>query len=232
MCFSSQIIGWKSKVGWISRLARAQRFSIPVLATFQLLWKAGEETITIIHPAGDKVMNTFLQILTANKTSNSWNVFEMMVCWFSYCFYMTTKTKVCLQNQHKIFDLIFSCLTPRVKVRIHLENFIFVSKCNDFSLFNRRKFWHIQLLISSMHWQCHEWVLKLHGGARNTGRGDKELLLNTLLRNTEITETGTHTQGRSDINNNPQETWGRTDYMKGDITGNTWDEIKTQTETN
>ncbi len=38
--------------------------------------------------------------------------------------------------------------------------------------------------------------------------------------------------GRSDINNNPQETWGRTDYMKGDITGNTWDEIKTQTETN
>ncbi len=28
----------------------------------------------------------------------------------------------------------------------------------------------------------------------NTGRGDTELLLNTLLRNTEITETGTHTQ--------------------------------------
>ncbi len=35
-----------------------------------LLWKAGEETITIIHPAGDKGMNKFLQILTANKTSN------------------------------------------------------------------------------------------------------------------------------------------------------------------
>ncbi len=37
-----------------------------------LLWK---ETITIIHPAGDKGMNKFLQVLTANKTSNSCNVF-------------------------------------------------------------------------------------------------------------------------------------------------------------
>ncbi len=36
-----------------------------------LLWKAGEETITIIQPAGDKGMNKFLQILTGNKTSNS-----------------------------------------------------------------------------------------------------------------------------------------------------------------
>ncbi len=35
-----------------------------------------------------------------------------------------------------------------------------------------------------------------------------------------------------DINNNPQQTWGRTDYIKGDITGNTWDTIKTQTKTN
>ncbi len=40
-----------------------------------LLWKAGEETIAIIHPAGDKGMNKFLQILTANKTYNSCNVF-------------------------------------------------------------------------------------------------------------------------------------------------------------
>ncbi len=29
-----------------------------------LLWK---ETITIIHPAGDKGMNKFLQVLTGNK---------------------------------------------------------------------------------------------------------------------------------------------------------------------
>ncbi len=42
-----------------------------------LLWK---ETITIIHPAGDKGMNKFLQILTGYKTSNSCNVFEMIVC--------------------------------------------------------------------------------------------------------------------------------------------------------
>ncbi len=39
-----------------------------------LLWKAGEETITTIHPAGDKGMNKFLQVLTGNKTSNSCNV--------------------------------------------------------------------------------------------------------------------------------------------------------------
>ncbi len=42
-----------------------------------LLWK---ETITIVHPAGDKGMNTFLQVLTGNKTSNSCNVFEMIIC--------------------------------------------------------------------------------------------------------------------------------------------------------
>ncbi len=36
-----------------------------------LLWKAGEETIKIFHPAGDKGMNKFLQILTGNKTSTS-----------------------------------------------------------------------------------------------------------------------------------------------------------------
>ncbi len=51
-------------------------------------------------------------------------------------------------------------------------------------------------------------------------------------RNTEMTETGTHTHRRSDINNNPQQTWGRTDYLKGNMTGNTWDEIKTQMGTN
>ncbi len=45
-----------------------------------LLWKAGEETITIIHPAGDKGMNKFLQVLTGNKGSNSCKVFEMIVC--------------------------------------------------------------------------------------------------------------------------------------------------------
>ncbi len=44
-----------------------------------LLWKAGEKTITLIHPAGDKGMNKFLQILTANKTFNSCNVFEIIV---------------------------------------------------------------------------------------------------------------------------------------------------------
>ncbi len=44
-----------------------------------LLGKAGEETITIIHPAGDKGMSKFLKVLTGNKTSNYCNVFEMKV---------------------------------------------------------------------------------------------------------------------------------------------------------
>ncbi len=83
-----------------------------------LLGKAGEETITIIHPAGDKGMNKFLQILTGNKTSIYCNDYEMIICWFNYCFDMTTETKVCLQNHLNIFDLIFCCLTPRVTVCI------------------------------------------------------------------------------------------------------------------
>ncbi len=37
-----------------------------------LLWKAGEETITIIHPAGDKGMNKFLQVLVANIFCKEW----------------------------------------------------------------------------------------------------------------------------------------------------------------
>ncbi len=44
-----------------------------------LLWKAGEENITIIHTAGDKGMNKFLQILIGNKTYNYCNVFEMIL---------------------------------------------------------------------------------------------------------------------------------------------------------
>ncbi len=75
---------------------------------------------------------------------------------------------------------------------------------------------------------CHESVQRLHGRARKHGtrrhRTSLKHLMNTEQRSLE---TGTHTQGHLDINNNPQETWGRTDYMKGDITGNTWDEIKT-----
>ncbi len=43
-----------------------------------LLWKAGEETITTIHPAGDKGMNKFL--LTRKKITNSCNVFEIIIC--------------------------------------------------------------------------------------------------------------------------------------------------------
>ncbi len=92
------------------------------------LKKAGEETITIIHPVCDKGMEKFLQV----KTSAFCNVFEMIVCWFSCCFDMTTETKVWLQNHTMILDLIFNCLTPRVNC-IHPENVIFVSKCNDFS---------------------------------------------------------------------------------------------------
>jgi len=112
------------------------------------------QSITTIHSAADESMHKFLQVLIGNKSSNSCNIFQMIVCRFSYCFDMTTETKVWLQNYTKIPDLIFSCLTPSVKVCIHLENFIFVSKCNDFMFclcLTERKFWHIQLLTSSMY---------------------------------------------------------------------------------
>ncbi len=61
----------------------SQNPGISVLDELQLsnglLGKAGEETITIVHAAGDKGMNEFLQVLTGNKTSNSCNIFEMIV---------------------------------------------------------------------------------------------------------------------------------------------------------
>ncbi len=113
-----------------------------------LLWKAGEETITIIHPAGDKDMNKFLQILTGNKTSNSCSVFEMIVCWFIYCFDMTTENKFCLQNHPKILDLIF-----RYAFTLRTSSLFPNAMTSVFSLFNWRNFWHIQLIILSMHWQ-------------------------------------------------------------------------------
>ncbi len=120
-----------------------------------LLWKAGEETITIIHHAGDKGMNKFLQVLTGNKTSNSCNVFEMIVCWLSYCFDMTTKTKVCHQNHPRFLTwfLVVWPLESRYAFTLRTSSLFPNAMTSGFSLFNGRKFWHTQLLISSMHWQ-------------------------------------------------------------------------------
>ncbi len=44
------------------------------------LRKASEKSIKNVYSAGDKGMNESLQVLTGNKTSNSCNVFEMIVC--------------------------------------------------------------------------------------------------------------------------------------------------------
>ncbi len=120
-----------------------------------LLGKAGEETITIIHPAGDKGMNKFLKVLTGNKTSNSCNVFWDDSSWVSYCFDMTTKTKVCLQNHPKILSWFLAVwpLESRYAFTLRTSSLFPNAMTSVFSLFNWRKFWHIQLLISSMHWQ-------------------------------------------------------------------------------
>ncbi len=48
-----------------------------------LLWKAGEETITIIHPTGDKGTKKFLQVLPGSKHLILVMFFELKVCWFS-----------------------------------------------------------------------------------------------------------------------------------------------------
>ncbi len=91
-----------------------------------LLGKAGEETITTVHPAGSLSLRRHahgplakLLMHMAHLSGNTSGVSKSSSYWLNYL------TTVCLQ---KIFDLIFSCLTPRVKVCIHL-----VSKCNDFS---------------------------------------------------------------------------------------------------
>ncbi len=79
---------------------------------------------------------------------------------------------------------------------------------------------------------CHESVQEVARRSQKHGTRRQRTAFETLyLKHGANKDRYTHS-GRSDINNNPQETWGRTDYMKGDITGNTWDEIKIQTETN
>ncbi len=118
-----------------------------------LLWK---ETITIIHPAGDKGMNKFLQIMTGNKTLNFCNVFEMIVCWFSYCFDMTTKKLRSVSRITPRFLTWFLVVWPlesRYAFTLRTSSLFPNVTTSVFSLFNWRKFWHIQLLISSMHWQ-------------------------------------------------------------------------------
>ncbi len=71
-----------------------------------------------------------------------------------------------------------------------------------------------------------ECVMKLHGGARNTERGDEDLLFKYFIFNrTEIAgDRYTHT-----MTLRHGENWG---LIKGDITRNTWNVIKTQTGTN
>ncbi len=66
----------------------SQNPGITILYELQLsngLGKASEKSIKKVYSAGDKGMNGSLQVMTRNKTSNSWNVFEMIVCRFSYC---------------------------------------------------------------------------------------------------------------------------------------------------
>ncbi len=71
---------------------------------------------------------------------------------------------ICLHNHTKILDLIFSCLTPRVKVCIYLEHFIFVSKCNDFSLLctGRGSQWgysHLEIRLGKSGCHLHSCVI-------------------------------------------------------------------------
>ncbi len=59
--------------------------------------------------------------------------------------------------------------------------------------------------------------------------------LNHLIKHGDDKDRYTHSQDAETLTltyNNPRQTWGRTDYLKGNMTGNTWDEIKTQMGTN
>ncbi len=55
------------QIFWFKSELLAAAFLDELQLSNGLLCKAGEETITIIHPAGDKGMNKFLQVLTGNK---------------------------------------------------------------------------------------------------------------------------------------------------------------------
>ncbi len=45
-----------------------------------LLWKAGEETITIIHPAGDKGMNKFKRNVLKFYSIYIYTVYKYIAC--------------------------------------------------------------------------------------------------------------------------------------------------------
>ncbi len=83
---------------------------------------------------------------------------------------------------------------------------------------------------------CHEsvvrWGCTEEPGTRNAET--RNFFWIHLINRTRRWRTQVHTL-TDDLTltyNNPRQTWGRTDYLKGNMTGNTWDEIKTQMGTN
>ncbi len=85
-----------------------------------LLWKAGEETITIIHPAGDKGMNKFLQVVTGNKTSNS--------CSISAFYTGVLKARLCHDSDvpHAVFytEMIHDLILDILLLYAHLQEIV------------------------------------------------------------------------------------------------------------
>ncbi len=102
-----------------------------------------------------KAWKSFSQVLTGNKTSNSCNVFEMIVCWFSYCFDLTTDLSPLsrITPISLTWFLIVYPLESRYAFTLRTLYLFPNAMTSVFSLFNWRKLLHIQLIISSMHWR-------------------------------------------------------------------------------
>ncbi len=133
-----------------------------------------------------------------------------------------------IKPQYTVFctSYCFALFSPLHILLLFLFFLPYICSCVVLLLYN---FYFYSFALSTER-TCHG----SHGdpGTRRRGLWQTRYLMNDKRRLHRNTGKNIQTALTHDINNNPQQTWGRTDYIKGDITGNTWDTIKTQTKTN
>ncbi len=129
-----------------------------------------EETITITHPAGDKAMNKFLQILTGNKTSNSCNVCLVLLndavlrYFLDLTAFFHLRNIAKLRNMLSVSDaekLVHAFMTSRLDYCNALLGVCPASSINKLQIVQNaasrvltrsRKYDHITQILQSLHW--------------------------------------------------------------------------------
>ncbi len=129
-----------------------------------------EETITITHPAGDKAMNKFLQILTGNKTSNSCNVCLVLLndavlrYFLDLTAFFHLRNIAKLRNMLSVSDaekLVHAFMTSRLDYCNALLGGCPASSINKLQIVQNaaarvltrsRKYDHITPILQSLHW--------------------------------------------------------------------------------